>query len=53
MPSLSSLLASLPAHLTVEPGLSNLALATQAYLALYGGPSQALWAITQVGYVCA
>ncbi|KAG2430085.1 hypothetical protein HXX76_010184 [Chlamydomonas incerta] len=49
IPSLSSLLASIPANLTVEPGLSNLALATQAYLALYGGPSQALFALTQVG----
>ncbi|PNW79286.1 hypothetical protein CHLRE_09g409300v5 [Chlamydomonas reinhardtii] len=37
IPSLASFASALPANLTVEPGLSKLALATQAYLALYGG----------------
>ncbi|KAG2437458.1 hypothetical protein HXX76_006108 [Chlamydomonas incerta] len=37
IPSLASFASALPANLTVEPGLSKLALATQAYLSLYGG----------------
>ncbi|KAG2445174.1 hypothetical protein HYH02_008642 [Chlamydomonas schloesseri] len=37
IPSLASFASALPGNLTVEPGLSKLALATQAYLALYGG----------------
>lgn len=42
IPSLAGLHASLPANLTAEPGLSHLALATQAYLALYGGVANVL-----------
>ncbi|KAG2427557.1 hypothetical protein HXX76_012211 [Chlamydomonas incerta] len=49
VPSLAPFTAALPANLTVEPGLSNLALATQAYLALYGGPAMALYGATNAG----